>query len=297
MYLRTMFVATIGFFDGVHCGHRFLISQVLEQAQQEGLHSMAITMDRHPKTIVATDYVPCLLTTTEERMALLTESGIEHVEVLEFDHKMAAMDARMFMKKILREQLNVSTLVMGYDHRFGHGGGTHEDYMKWGEECGIKVVIARKFESHYASSSEIRRLLNEGNVAEAAKLLCHPYVLTGMVESGHRVGRTLGFPTANLRISQEKLIPANGVYAVATELGAGVMNIGRRPTLDNGTNLSIEVHIMNYEGNLYGKELHLSFIERIREEKKFASLDELKAQIQEDIKKALVLFDTTDKAV
>ena len=111
------------------------------------------------------------------------------------------------------------------------------------------------------------------------------------------VGRTLGFPTANLRISQEKLIPANGVYAVATELGAGVMNIGRRPTLDNGTNLSIEVHIMNYEGNLYGKELHLSFIERIREEKKFASLDELKAQIQKDIKKASVLFDTTDKAV
>lgn len=258
---------------------------------------MAITMDRHPKTIVATDYVPCLLTTTEERMALLRASGIEHVEVLEFDHKMAAMDARMFMKKILRERLNVSTLVMGYDHRFGHGGGTHEDYMKWGEECGIKVVIARQFESHYASSSEIRRLLNEGNVAEAAKLLCHPYVLTGIVESGHRVGRTLGFPTANLRISQEKLIPANGVYAVATELGAGVMNIGRRPTLDNGTNLSIEVHIMNYEGNLYGKELHLSFIERIREEKKFASLDELKAQIQEDIKKASVLFDTTDKAV
>ena len=186
-----MFVATIGFFDGVHCGHRFLISQVLEQAQQERLHSMAITMDRHPKTIVATDYVPCLLTTTEERMALLRASGIEHVEVLEFDHKMAAMDARMFMKKILREQLNVSTLVMGYDHRFGHGGGTHEDYMKWGEECGIKVVIARQFERHYASSSEIRRLLNEGNVAEAAKLLCHPYVLTGMVESGHQVGRTL----------------------------------------------------------------------------------------------------------
>lgn len=292
-----MFVATIGFFDGVHCGHRFLISQVMEQARKEGLRSMAITMDRHPKTIVATDYVPCLLTTTEERMALLRESGIEHVEVLEFDRKMAKMDARTFMKEVLRKQLDVSTLVMGYDHRFGHGGGNHEDYIKWGEECGIKVVIAQQFKRHYASSSEIRRQLTEGNVAEASKLLCHPYVLTGTVESGHQVGRTLGFPTANLRISQEKLIPATGVYAVMTELGTGIMNIGRRPTLNNGTNLSIEVHIMNYEGNLYGKELHLSFIERIREERKFASLDELRAQIQRDIKQASAMFDATDKTV
>ena len=292
-----MFVATIGFFDGVHCGHRFLISQVLEQARKEGLRSMAITMDRHPKTIVATDYVPCLLTTTEERMALLRESGIEHVEVLEFDHKMAEMDARKFMKEVLCKQLDVSTLVMGYDHRFGHGGGTHEDYIKWGEECGIKVVIAKQFKRHYASSSEIRRLLTEGNVTDAARLLCHPYVLTGTVESGHQVGRTLGFPTANLRISQEKLIPATGVYAVMTELGAGIMNIGRRPTLNNGTNLSMEVHIMNYEGDLYGKELHLSFIERIREERKFASLEELKAQIQEDIRQASSLFGTTHKDV
>ena len=292
-----MFVATIGFFDGVHCGHRFLISQVLEQARNAGLRSMAITMDRHPKTIVATDYVPCLLTTTEERITLLKESGIEHVEVLEFDRKMAEMTARTFMKEVLRKQLHVSVLVMGYDHRFGHGGGSHEDYIQWGEECGIKVVIARKFERHYASSSEIRRQLTEGNVAEAAKLLCHPYVLTGMVESGHQVGRTLGFPTANLRISQEKLIPATGVYAVMTELGAGIMNIGRRPTLNNGTNLSIEVHIMNYEGNLYGKELHLSFIERIREERKFASLEELKAQIREDIRQVSSLFGTTHKDV
>ena len=258
---------------------------------------MAITMDRHPKTIVATDYVPCLLTTTEERMALLRESGIEHVEVMEFDRKMAEMDARTFMKEVLRKRLDVSTLVMGYDHRFGHGGGTHEDYIKWGEECGIKVVIGQQFKNHYASSSEIRRLLNEGNVRNAAKLLCHPYVLTGTVESGHQVGRTLGFPTANLRISQEKLIPATGVYAVMTELGAGIMNIGRRPTLNNGTNLSIEVHIMNYKGNLYGKELHLSFIERIREERKFASLDELRVQIQRDINQASAMFDAMDKTV
>ena len=292
-----MFVATIGFFDGVHCGHRFLISQVLEQAREEGLQSMVITMDCHPKTIVKTDYVPCLLTTTEERVSLLKKCGIDHVELLSFDHKMARMDALTFMREILRDTLNVSTLVMGYDHRFGHGGGEHEDYIRWGEECGIRVIIAKKFEQHYASSSEIRRLLTEGNVKDAAKLLNHPYVLTGIVESGHQVGRTLGFPTANLNIAENKLIPATGVYAVMTEQGAGIMNIGRRPTLNNGTNLSIEVHIMNYEGNLYGKELHLSFIERIREERKFASLDELRAQIQRDINQASAMFDATNKTV
>lgn len=292
-----MFVATIGFFDGVHCGHRFLISQVLEQAQKEGLQSMVITMDRHPKTIVKADYVPCLLTTTEERVSLLKKSGIDHVEVLTFDHQMAGMEAPAFMKEVLRDRLRVSTLVMGYDHRFGHGGGEHEDYIRWGEECGIKVIIAKRFEQHYASSSEIRRLLTEGRVREAAKLLCHPYVLTGTVESGHQVGRTLGFPTANLNIATGKLIPANGVYAVETTLGHGIMNIGRRPTLNNGTNISVEVHIFGYSGNLYGQELHLSFIERIREERKFASLEELKAQIQEDIRQTSSLFDATHKDV
>ena len=292
-----MFVATIGFFDGVHCGHRFLISQVLKQAREEGLQSMVITMDCHPKTIVKTDYVPCLLTTTEERISLLKKSGIDHVEVLSFDHEMARMDAPTFMREILRDRLNISTLVMGYDHRFGHGGGEHEDYIRWGEECGIRVIIAKKFEQHYASSSEIRRLLTEGKVKDAAKLLNHPYVLTGIVESGHQVGRTLGFPTANLNIAENKLIPATGVYAVITGLGHGIMNIGRRPTLNNGTNISVEVHIFDYLGDLYGRELHLSFIERIREERKFASLEELKAQIQEDIKEASSLFGTTHKDV
>ena len=290
-----MFVATIGFFDGVHCGHRFLISQVLKQAREEGLQSMVITMDCHPKTIVKTDYVPCLLTTTEERVSLLKKCGIDHVELLSFDHKMARMDAPTFMREILRDRLNISTLVMGYDHRFGHGGGEHEEYIRWGEECGIRVIIAKRFEQHYASSSEIRRLLTEGNVRDAAKLLNHPYVLTGTVESGHQVGRTLGFPTANLNIAENKLIPATGVYAVITGLGHGIMNIGRRPTLNNGTNISVEVHIFDYSGDLYGRELHLSFIERIREERKFASLEELKAQIQEDIKEASSLFGTTHK--
>lgn len=288
-----MFVATIGFFDGVHRGHRCLISQVLEEASKHKLSSMAITMDCHPRSIVSTDYVPSLLTTTEERVSLLKEAGIEKVEVLHFDKRMSEMDAPTFMRSVLKERLGVKVLVMGYDHRFGHGGGSQEDYARWGKECDIEVVVARELDDVYASSSEIRRKLSEGDVESAALLLGHPYMLTGMVESGHQIGRTLGFPTANLRIVADKLIPANGVYAVKTNLGNGIMNIGKRPTLDNGNNRSIEVHIINYDGDLYGKGIQLDFIARIREERKFANLDELRTQIHNDLEKAKLLFDAT----
>ncbi len=290
-----MFVATIGFFDGVHCGHRYLISQVIAEAGKAGLCSMVVTMDCHPKKVVNTDYIPQLLTTTEERIALLRETDVDRVEVMHFDRQMSMMSARDFMRKVLRDRYHVSTLVMGYDHRFGHGGGKKEDYVRWGLECGIKVVTAPQFTGTYASSSAIRKMLQDGKVGDAALLLGHPYILTGTVENGRKVGRTLGFPTANLHISEEKLIPANGVYAVETTLGRGIMNIGRRPTLDNGTDLSIEVHILNYAGDLYGQTVQLQFIGHIREEKRFGSLEELKNHIRMDIDTALSMFAATDK--
>lgn len=290
-----MFVATIGFFDGVHCGHRYLISLVKAEAERAGMRSMVVTMDCHPKTVVDTDYVPRLLTTTEERTALLRGTGMDRVEVMHFDRQMSMMKARDFMREVLRKRYNVSTLVMGYDHKFGHGGGTREDYARWGDECGINVIVAPRFRGEYASSSAIRKMLQAGDVAGAARLLGHPYMLTGSVEDGHKVGRTLGFPTANLHISQEKLIPANGVYAVETTIGRGIMNIGRRPTLDNGSDLSIEVHILDYAGDLYGQTIQLQFLGHIREEKKFASLEELKEHIRQDIDAALKIFAATDK--
>lgn len=295
LYLRIMFVATIGFFDGVHCGHRYLISRVKAEAARVGLRSMVVTMDRHPKKVVDTDYVPQLLTTTEERIALLQGTGVDRVEVMHFDREMSMMSARDFMRLVLHDRYDVSTLIMGYDHRFGHGGGTREDYIRWGEECGIRVVMAPQLTGTYASSSVIRRMLQAGDVSDAARLLGHPYMLTGTVENGHKIGRTLGFPTANLHISQEKLIPANGVYAVETTIGRGIMNIGRRPTLDNGSDLSIEVHILDYAGDLYGQTIQLQFLGHIREEKKFASLEELKEHIRQDIDAALKIFAATDK--
>lgn len=290
-----MFVATIGFFDGVHCGHRYLISQVKAEAHRAGMQSMVVTMDCHPKKVVDTDYIPQLLTTTEERISLLRETGVDRVEVMHFDRQMSMMNARDFIWYVLRDRYHVSTLVMGYDHRFGHGGGDREDYVRWGQECGIKVVVAPQFAGIYASSSAIRKMLQDGRVSDAARLLGHPYILTGTVENGHKIGRTLGFPTANLHISEEKLIPANGVYAVETTLGRGIMNIGRRPTLDNGSNLSIEVHILDYTGDLYGQTVQLQFIGHIREEKRFGSLEELKAHIRMDINTALSMFAAADK--
>ena len=290
-----MFVATIGFFDGVHSGHRHLIGQVLKEAQDSGLQSMLITMDCHPKTIVDSCFVPNLLTTTDERIALLKATGADCVEILSFDHRMARMDAPTFMREILCRQLGVSALVMGYDHRFGHGGGSYEDYVLWGKECGIKVIKATQYNDVYASSSEIRKLLTDGYVSEAAKLLGYRYRLSGIVEKGHQVGRTLGFPTANLHVTDGKLIPGNGVYAVDTSLGIGIMNIGHRPTLNNGTERSIEVHIINYNGDLYGQTLQVWFIERIREERKFPSTEYLKKQIGEDISRASGMLSAPHK--
>lgn len=336
-----MFVATIGFFDGVHHGHRFLIDMVKEEAEREGLRSMVVTMDNHPKTVINTGntvgekaeaeekkaeaeekkagrgekrerepgeektgissrkgcFVPELLTTTQERLELLKETGIDRVEVIHFDRQMAGMDARTFMREVLCRKLKVKVLVMGYDHKFGHGGGTHEDYVRWGEECGIKVVLATQLDGMYASSSEIRRMLREGDVAGAARLLGYNYMLSGTVEDGHKVGRTLGFPTANIRIAQDKLIPARGVYAVETDLGKGIMNIGRRPTLNNGNDVSVEVHILDYRGDLYGKDLQVRFIDRIREERTFSNTEELKEQIRKDAETALRLFAATEQNV
>lgn len=292
-----MFVATIGFFDGVHRGHTFLIDKVREEAEREGKGSMVLTMDCHPKTIVGGGYVPELLTTTEERLQLLRRTGVDHVEVLHFDAELAQMDAPTFMRRVLKERYGIETLLMGYDHRFGHGGGRNEDYVRWGEECGIRVLRAEQMEGEHVSSSEIRRMLHEGDVAGAAQLMGHPYVLTGVIEKGHRIGRTLGFPTANMRMDQNKLVPAKGVYAVETDLGHGIMNIGNRPTMNNGGNQTVEVHILDYCGDLYDTELQVWFVDRIRSEQNFPDVTLLKEQIQRDVDAALRCFAAPNESM
>ena len=286
-------VATIGMFDGVHKGHRFVLSHICDYAKAHQLASMVITFDQHPREVVQTDWKPQLLTTFDERMRLLAETGIDYCVVLPFTKEMAALTAHDFMQ-LMANQLGVKVLMTGYDNRFGHNRyDTFEDYVRYGKEIGVTVESLPpapiKGKGSMISSSLIRRLLSAGNVKEAAKCLTYPYHITGKVVKGEHIGTTLGFPTANLQLNDpRKLIPASGVYAVRclVEEGrrmmfVGMMNIGTRPTFGEHSQ-TLEVHILDYEGDLYGQEITVSFIERLREERQFDNEEELKAQLKKD---------------
>lgn len=284
-------VATIGFFDGVHAGHRFLIEQVKREASASRLRSAVVTFGVHPRHVVHPDFTPELLTTTDEKLALLGQTGVDYCILLNFDAHMAALSARDFMDQVLRQQCNVSCLLVGHDHRFGHNRAAGlDDYRQYGAELGMEVkrALALKFENLSVSSSHVRSLLAAGDVATAGRCLTYPYSFCGTVVSGHRVGRELGFPTANIRpTSAEKLIPADGVYAVRVSLAdgtehAGMLNIGHRPTIGNGTERTIEVHILHFSADIYGTPIRISFISRLRGETKFAGRAELIAQLRAD---------------
>ena len=289
---------TIGFFDGVHCGHRYLLQQLEALAKANELSAVAVTFDCHPRQVVCEDYVPSLLTTQEEKLALLSEAFSGKVVVLPFTHELSTLTAKEFMQSILREKLNTKLLLMGYNHRFGHGGGTTEEYAKWGRETGIKVCQAEALEGEKVSSSKIRSLISLGEMEKANMMLGYPYFLTGEVTSGKQIGRQMGFPTANLLLPEQKLLPACGVYAVwvvmpdGTKQG-GMLCIGHRPTVEPNGDISVEVHIFDYCGNLYGKQIHIDFIGKLREERHFASIEELQQQLSLDATSAKEIISRT----
>ena len=283
--------ATIGFFDGVHRGHLCLIGQLRQEAQKRGVKSLLVTFDQHPRTVVSPGHVPTLLTTLEEKEQLLRQTGVDEIAVLPFTLELSRLTAREFMQQVLRDELNVQTLMLGYDHAFGHGGGSLNDYIRWGEETGIEVLRAHELEDAMVSSSKCRRLLEVGDVEAAAEMLGRSYSLNGEVVRGFHVGHELGFPTANLQPDEEKLIPAHGAYAVWVVLAdgsrqAGMLNIGNRPTIGNGETVSVEVNLMDYEGDLYGQRLTVEFVSRLRDERRFASRNELMAQLAQDAETA-----------
>ena len=340
-------IATIGSFDGVHRGHQCLLGQVRHIADERKLKAMAITFGASPKRVLGM-IGTSQLTSTEERTTRLRQQGMDEVAMLDFTSQMAEMSARDFMQQILKEQLHVKVLVIGYDHRFGRGRSEgFDDYVRYGKEIGIKVVRGEVCTDggEPISSTRIRNLLTEGNVNEATRLLGYPYTLHGKVISGYREGRKMGFPTANIHVNDtDKLTPADGVYAVyvnvcwttdnrqqttdnsqftidedfasgrqvrssehdvssltitprmqpklseANSRFKGMLNIGYRPTLNNGRERSIEVHILDFEGDLYGKTIMVEFIHRLREERTFASLEELTEQLQKDKKRVVELL-------
>lgn len=281
-------VATIGFFDGVHRGHRYLIEQVREAAAARGLASSVITFPMHPRKVMQSDYHPELLTTCDEKVTLLAQTGIDSCIMLDFTPEVARLSAKEFMS-ILKEQYRIQALVIGHDHRFGHNRSEgFEDYVRYGQALGMEILLARAYtykrelaETEVTiSSSVIRRLLQEGNVSEAAEYLGYDFFLEGTVVGGYHVGRKIGFPTANLRVTDpDKMIPADGVYAVHVFLEGkkygGMLSIGYRPTLDNGPDRSIEVHIFHFNADIYNQPMRISFVRRTRPELKFNSMDEL----------------------
>lgn len=281
-------VATIGFFDGVHTGHQFLIEQLKSEAKKRNLPSAVITFPVHPRKVLCSDYQPALLCGYEEKIKRLASTGIDYCVPLNFTQEMSALSAREFIHQILKEKLNVQTLLIGYDHRFGHNREDgFEEYQKYGEEVGIHVIQANELGGAHVSSSRIRRLLAEGDITKANQLLGYTYTISGQIIEGFQVGRTIGFPTANIKIWEDfKVVPAFGVYAVYVLIDEdqyeGMLYIGKRPTLHNGENISLEVNILDFDQNLYGKTLSVEFIEFMRPDEKFKDLETLVKHIKQD---------------
>lgn len=275
------FAATVGFFDGVHLGHRFLIDELKQFAADNGLKSMIITFKEHPRKVIDSSFKPQILTSNAEKLELLNTLNVDKIIELDFNKAMANMTADEFITKVLYEQFNVRFLLVGHDHRFGKDRKEgFPEYYKYGKQLGMKVAQAARFSTgdfQQVSSSSIRKALKEGKIAKANTLLSYPYSFTGLVVNGFKVGRKIGFPTANLSlVDTEKIIPGLGVYAVEIEwdksVYKGMMNIGKRPTIDNGDNISIEVHIIDFESDIYNQKIKVRFLDKIRDEKSLIQL-------------------------
>lgn len=298
-------VATIGVFDGVHRGHQLLIGKVVEQARQVRKPSTVITFDRTPRQVLDPSFHPQLLTTLAEKEAIIASLGVDHLVVLPFTREMAGLSAQAFMEQVLRDQLNVEVLITGYDNRFGHDRAEgFEDYVRYGEQLGIQVlrgdVELMNDGQRAVSSSVIRELLAvEGRVDLMPDCLTRYYQLQGKVMPGEHIGHQLGYPTANLETDHpDKLIPAPGAYAVWAMIDgeetprAAMMNIGNRPTF-HGNRQTLEVNILDFEGDLYGQTVSITFVKRLREERKFDSVEALVAQLQKDKEQVIhILYKT-----
>ncbi|MBQ3381996.1 MAG: bifunctional riboflavin kinase/FAD synthetase [Bacteroidales bacterium] len=294
-----MSVAATGFFDGVHLGHQKVLSAVRDKARELGKESQIVTFWPHPRSVLQQQaYDLRLLTSLQEKEMLFSSLGIDKITVLDFTREFSRLSTEQFLRQYLVEKCGVSHLVIGYDHRIGHDQGeTQSQMIETCRRCGIETIRVEELvmNGQTISSTKIRRLLEEGNVVRAAEFLGRKYALKGVVISGNHLGRTIGFPTANLGLYNPlKLVPMNGVYAVDVllrkEKYRGICNIGVRPTVNAGNNISIETHILDFDEDIYGLDLVVEFVGRIREEVKFPSLQALKAQLEKDKADCLKYF-------
>ena len=282
-------VLTIGTFDGVHLGHQKIIERVVTTARQEGLLATIFTFFPHPRMVVQHDKSLKLIHTLEEKKQLLQQLGVDLLVVQPFNEAFAQLTAEEFVSTILVQHLNVKKVIIGYDHRFGRNRTANINDMRlFGEKYGFAVeeISVQEVDEVSVSSTKIREALNKGDVITAEHYLGTPYSLTGTVVHGLKLGRTLGYPTANIQVTEDyKLIPKDGVYAVYSYIGErkvyGMMSIGKNPTIE-GKGASIEVYFFDFNGDLYDRELTIYFLKYLREERKFSSVALLKKQLQDD---------------
>lgn len=283
-------VVTVGTFDGVHRGHRAVLDEITRRARASGRRSVLVTFVPHPLHVIRPEVAPPLLTTSTEKKACLAESGLEYAVFLAFTPQLQQYPARRFVEEILLGAIGMQELVIGYDHGFGRGReGTVETMQALGEEFGFSVDVVHevRVDGEPISSSRIRAALARGEIRAAAQALGRPYSLRGQVVEGRRKGRELGFPTANLRIEDpHKLLPLEGVYAVhgwvEGECLPGLLHLGPRPTFA-GFEPSVELYLLDWAGDLYGKHLQVDFLERLRAVASFPSMEALIAQIHRDV--------------
>ena len=286
-------VLTVGTFDGVHAGHKVLVNRVLNVAMREGGRSVIVTFDPHPRDIINPGKAGIkLLSSLDERSELLADLGVDEMVVIPFDRDFSLLTSEEFVRDIIWDKIGISDFVIGYDHQFGRNReGTIETVQELGRELGFKTHVVSKQEvgDKTVSSTAIRRAIHEeGDLQLAASLLDKHYILNGTVVHGDKRGKQIGYPTANIKPQNEKkVVPKIGVYAVWVryegEFFKGMMNIGERPTFD-GNSITLEVHILDFDSDIYGKEVQLQFVKRIRDEQQFGGLEELKDQLKMDEK-------------
>ncbi len=286
-----MVVAATGFFDGVHLGHLKVLNKMCSIAREEDKESMVISFWPHPRNILQQDADKLrLLTSLDEKRNLCLSAGVDRFEVIPFSKEFSMLSVEEFMCKYLIGQYNVSTLIIGYDHKLGHDvSQSQNDMIAIAEKCGIRPVRVDEFvsEEMVVSSTAIRNLLSEGDVSRANELLGYRYALHGVVVAGNKIGRTYGFPTANLQLYEPlKLVPSHGVYMVWAEIAGkvyrGICNIGNRPTMCDNRGITIETHLLDFDEDIYGLDLKIEFVSKIRNEQKFESIDCLKMQLTKD---------------
>lgn len=289
-------VLTLGVFDGLHLGHQRIMQTVVERAKIVGAVPTAITFDPHPRSVLHPESAPPMLQTLDQRLANFEVLGIEQAIVIAFDHEFASQPAEDFLRNIVHERLQAREVYLGEGFAFGKGrGGNIELLRKMSGELGFTAdeVDEVQLRGTRISSSAIRRLLADGRVNAARSMLGRPYGLEGTVIRGNRRGHTIGFPTANLK-PRNRVIPRFGVYATATLIDGhwrkSITNIGVRPTFESDSDPSIETYVFDFEGDLYGDVLRVRFLHRIRDERKFNGIDELKAQIMRDTERARNYF-------